>query len=83
MLRNASHNFSAGSVYQPGQFFQMFRDVPCVLRSLAGRSHQHRALDGIADRDQWSDRGTFLVIEIAVELRCFRPSGSAELGLRG
>lgn len=83
MLRNASHDFSTGRVYQPGQFFQMFSDVPCVFRSLAGRSHQHRALDRIADRNQWSDRGTSLVIKIAPELRCSRPSESVELGPHG
>jgi hypothetical protein len=73
MLRNASHDFSTGRIYQPGQLLQMFRDVPCVFRSLAGRSHQHRALDRVADWDQWSDNGAFLVIEFAPELRRPQP----------
>ena len=63
LLRDAADDFGAGGVHQPGQLFQVLGDVPRVGRPLAGRGHQHGALDRIADRDQWSDRGTFLVIE--------------------
>ena len=73
VLRDPAHDFGAGRVHQPGELFQMFGDVPCVFGSLAGRGHQHGALDRIADRDHWSDRGTFLVIESS---RAWRGSSS-------
>jgi hypothetical protein len=67
VLRNAAHDFGPRGVDQASQLFQMFDDMPCVFGSLAGRSHQHRALDGIADRNQWSDSRTFLVTEFVPE----------------
>ena len=46
MLRDASYDFSSGSVDQPGQLFEVLGDVPGVGRSLARRGNQHRTLDG-------------------------------------
>ena len=83
MLGDAAYDFGTGGVHQPGELFQMFGDVPCVFGSLTGRSHQHGALDRVADRDHWSDSGTFLVIESIRESRGLGPDGSRQLGLHG
>jgi hypothetical protein len=61
----------------------VFSNVPGVGGSFTGRSDKHRAFDRIADRDQWSDRGTFPLMGFGQEWRLRRLSGSEELDLHG
>ena len=80
MLRNASYDFSSGSVDQPGQLLEVFGDVPGVGRSLARCGNQHGALDGVANGDHRSDRRTYLFIGRCRGWR-LPPGGSVGRGL--
>ncbi len=60
MLRDAAHDFGTGRVHQASQLFKVFAYVPRVGRSFSRGGNQDGALDRVANRDQWSDTGTFL-----------------------
>ncbi len=51
ILREPAHHVRPGRVHQPGQLLEMFVQVFCILRALAGCRHQHRALGRIANVD--------------------------------
>jgi hypothetical protein len=83
VLGDAAHNFGTRGIHQPSELFQMFGNMPCVFGSLTGRSYQYGALDRITDRDQWTDRAAFLVIQSIRGSRGLGPNGSGLPGLHG
>jgi hypothetical protein len=83
VLGDAADNLGTRGIHQASELLQMFGNVPCVFGSLAGRSYQYGALHRIADRDHWTDRAAFLVIQSIRGLRGLGPDESAQLGLHG
>ena len=62
LLRHASDHLRTRGVHQPGELFEMLGDVTGVLRPLAWRGDEHRALDGIANLYQCPDVASSIMV---------------------